>query len=139
MNLKAYIMEAMGVFFLCYIGGLALAMPKDEKTDANGPNAAIAHMLALAIMIYIGKPTSGAYFNPAVTLALFFTKHGQDGMESICYIISQFIGGFCGGFLIWAFGRSPSFDYSITYPSFQSDSWDLIIKACVGEFFATFF
>lgn len=55
MNFKALIMEALGVFALCYIGGQSIAMP----LSSGGPSVAIAHMLALSIMIYIGAATSG--------------------------------------------------------------------------------
>jgi glycerol uptake facilitator-like aquaporin len=68
--MKNYIMESLGVFALCYIGGMSII-----NNPGLVPNIALAHMLALGIMIYVGAATSGSHFNPAVSLALLFTKN----------------------------------------------------------------
>ena len=62
MKFKVLLMEALGVFALCYIGGLSCCMIEAVGTQigaANLPNGALAHMLALMVMIYIGAATSG--------------------------------------------------------------------------------
>merc|ERR1712151_74148 len=90
-------------------------------------------------MIYIGAATSGAHYNPAVTLALMVTKkHGC--MDTIWYILAQFIGGFLGGFMVWAVSvNATNFLYSKTYPSFNTNDANPIMKACFAEFIATYF
>jgi len=78
MNFKPLIMEFIGVFALCYIGGLSLAGPSNTTEDKSGPSASLGHMLALGIMIYIGAATSGGQYNPAVTLALLTLRTMED-------------------------------------------------------------
>jgi len=139
MNIKALVMEALGVFALCYIGGLSCASPHALAVSSMGPNAALAHMLALGIMIYIGAHTSGAHYNPAVTITMACTKR-IDGWTMLWYIIAQFIGGFLGGFMVWATGtNSQQFLYSKTYPSFNKHNFDTVLKAMFAEYFGTFF
>lgn len=60
-------MEGIGVFALCWIGGMSCYNVKDPV------GIALAHMLALGILIYVGAATSGANFNPAVSIALAAT------------------------------------------------------------------
>ena len=60
----------LGVFALNYIGGATLLNP--VQNPVAGP---LAHGLALGIFIWIGAATSGANYNPAVTLALMLTKN----------------------------------------------------------------
>jgi len=42
-NIKALIMEALGVFGLCYIGGLSCCA-SNVGSDTAGPGGALAHM-----------------------------------------------------------------------------------------------
>lgn len=65
-------------------------------------SVAMAHMFILAVMIWVGAATSGAHYNPAVTIALFLTKQ-QHITDSLMYLIFQFLGSFAAGALIWAF------------------------------------
>lgn len=150
-------MESLGVFALCYIGGMSCVNP--GQTGDGG--VALAHMLALGILIYVGAATSGSNFNPAVTLALLFTKQGDmKCIRAIFYCLFQFLGGFFGAFLIWGVhaGRGPSdvkSKYCGTYPSIPELNAGIykrigdgesggqygarILQACFAEFFATFF
>jgi len=66
LNFKALLMEFLGVFALCYIGGLSCVMPERGLAadyQLNTPDGTIsgplAHMLALMVMIYVGAATSG--------------------------------------------------------------------------------
>lgn len=145
-------MELLGVFALCYIGGLSCCMPMDAKTglttDPVGVNGPLAHMLALMVMIYVGAATSGAHYNPAVTLALLVTgKHKF--VDSLLYIAFQFAGGLCAGFMVWFIcmtheDKIHNLGYITTYPQitvptgqgyFGSRFW----CSFICEFIATFF
>lgn len=142
-DFKALVMEAMGVFGLCYIGGLSCCAATDPINVA-GPGGALAHTLALAIMIYIGAATSGAHFNPAVTLALLVTKK-FDCIGTLFYIIAQVLGGFVAGLMVWAVNVGVTgFEYGGTYPHVPrllagKDSFMPVVTACMCEFIATFF
>ena len=55
----------------------------------------ISTVLALAILILVLFPISGAHFNPAVTLSELFQKRIEAG-ESFGYLAAQFSGGLLG-------------------------------------------
>lgn len=152
-------MEFFGVFALCYIGGLSCVMPKqgyqpDHTKEATyfvtgtvtdttiaGP---LAHMLALMVMIYVGAATSGAHYNPAVSLAMLITGN-QTFIETLLYMAFQFAGGLAAGFMVWFICMQPDGaperkNYSNTYPSVNINNGDgYLIKSIFMEFFATFF
>merc|ERR1719378_1739957 len=93
-DIKACIMEMIGTFALCYVGGL------------SGPyllNAALAHGFVLGFMIYVGAKTSGANFNPAVSLGLFLTGNLKL-IPFLAYTGFQLLGGYLAGILceFWA-------------------------------------
>jgi hypothetical protein len=52
-KVKECLMEGIGVFALCWIGGMSCYNAKDPV------GIALAHMLALGILIYVGAATSG--------------------------------------------------------------------------------
>jgi glycerol uptake facilitator-like aquaporin len=149
MTMKNYIMESLGVFALCYIGGMSII-----NNPNLSPNIALAHMLALGIMIYVGAATSGSHFNPAVSLALLFTKN-LGCIDCIFYCLFQFLGGFFGGFLIWGIHAQSEEQnkaklvepYCFSFPSIRSQSAlesggqysARVFQACFAEFIATFF
>jgi len=127
-------------------------MPMNAETglggDPVGVNGPLAHMLALMVMIYVGAATSGAHYNPAVSLAMLVTGN-QTFVESLLYIAFQCLGGLCAGFMVWFICISKedsihNLGYIVTYPStaqpspqsvFGSSFW----RAFFCEFIATFF
>lgn len=143
---KAYIMEGIGTFGLCYIGGMSIALSPDDETVVP----ALAHMLALGIMIYVGAATSGGHYNPAVSIALLLTRNMQC-KDFPWYILAQFLGGFLGGLLVWGLTADlpgGADKYCKTYPGIRSmalkdpnikDHVAIIYQACVAEYIGTFF
>ena len=66
MNIKKeWLSEYIGVFALTFIGTAAMAGGGDLLT------VALAHGLTIAVMVSALAKTSGAHFNPAVTIALW--------------------------------------------------------------------
>lgn len=91
MNRKL-VAEFLGTFGIVF----APVMASAAKTDLA--IAAWVSGLAVTAMIYIFGPTSGAQFNPAVTLALTLSgKHEK--REVIPYVSAQFLGGLAAGLL----------------------------------------
>lgn len=76
--MKKYLSEFIGVFFLV----LTIAL--------TGNPVAIGFILM--VLVYMGGYISGAHYNPAVTLAMVFTKKIGHG-EAVNYIIAQLLGG----------------------------------------------
>lgn len=56
--------------------------------------------LAIAFVVLIFNPVSGAQFNPGVTLAMVLTKR-QDKKTLLPYIGAQILGWFCGAVMVY--------------------------------------
>ncbi|MFY0685292.1 MAG: aquaporin [Balneola sp.] len=74
-----YLIESIGSYFLVLAYGL------------SGDALAVGFMLSA--LIYIGALTSGAHYNPAISIGAFFLKK-LTGTELVGYITSQIIGAF---------------------------------------------
>lgn len=74
-----YLIECIGSYFLVLAYGL------------SGEAIAIGFMLSA--LIYVGALTSGAHFNPAISLGAFFLKK-LSGAELFGYIVAQIVGAF---------------------------------------------
>ena len=78
--------EALGVFALCFIGIMAI----DSAADLTG--IALAHGLAIAVMVAALGHVSGGHFNPAITLGLFLGRKIDLPMAGV-YWAAQLLGG----------------------------------------------
>ena len=93
------IMEALGVFALCYVGGWSVMWNIDDGRQVDLAGVALAHFVVLSMFIYIGFDISGSHINPAVTIALCAAGY-QKKEESVRYIIAQCIGSMTAGFVL---------------------------------------
>ena len=89
--------ELIGTCFLVMVVVGSGIMAENLSTD--NLNILIANTLAtgagLTALIWIFINISGAHFNPAVSLIMFFKKE-LNFSELSCYISFQFLGGFIG-------------------------------------------
>ena len=99
-DMKGCIAEAIGTFFLCFIGASSIC-----TVTALGAGAAegllmvaVAHGLVLSIAISATMAISGGQLNPAVSITLVATGH-QKVPRAVMFIISQLIGATIAGFL----------------------------------------
>lgn len=84
--MNRYLTEFIGTFFLVLTIGLS--------------GNALAIGLALTALVYMGGHVSGAHYNPAVSLAIFFRK--QLSIKDLgIYMIMQILGGLAAGLVIW--------------------------------------
>lgn len=100
-GVKSYWAEFLGTFTLCFIGQGAVCVL--GGADAAGMlGIAVAHGLALAVMISAFGATSGGHFNPAVTMSFLVT--GRQSLPSaIAYWISQLLGAVVASYLLMTF------------------------------------
>lgn len=84
-NLKKYLTEFIGTFFLVFTVASAVLLGGD------GVIAPLSIGFALMIMVYAGGHISGGHYNPAVTLAVFI-RGAFDKKQIIPYWISQVVG-----------------------------------------------
>lgn len=99
MKPSALAAEFLGVFALCFVGMLAIA---NFGTVPGGLLAiALAHGVTFGVMVTAMGPISGAHFNPATSLALFFLKKIEAG-PLLGYMLSQILGGMAAAIAVRA-------------------------------------
>ncbi len=77
--------------------------------------AALAHGLALAVLVSALGAVSGAHFNPAVTFAVWVA--GQiPGRRGLAYILAQLIGGILAAWAVWLIFPTNSLDWKLGIP-----------------------
>lgn len=88
---KAAIAEFIGTFALIFFGAGAIIAGGDLLSIA------LAHGLAIAIMVSLMAHISGGVFNPAIQIALFVTGK-MPAARSLIYIGAQILGGIAAAY-----------------------------------------
>lgn len=91
-NLRNYLMESIGTFFLVLTIGLVIVEPQVKYI------APIIIGFTLSVMIFIGGHISGGHYNPAVTTAMLF-QGKLNRVQWLGYIFFQVIGASIAGIL----------------------------------------
>lgn len=123
------LIEFIGTFFLVGVVGLVIG----QVTPGGGELDAFAIAGALAALIYMGGPISGAHYNPAVTVA-FAVARRMPSSDVVPYILAQVAGGFAAAGLV-AFSLPENAFLAGT----EVASFDANLRLAVLEFFFTFF
>src|SRR5258708_8910051 len=93
------IAEFSGTFALIFFGAGAVCVDMQLRTNATGGIGllaiALAHGLAIAIMVSSMGHISGGHFNPAVTIGFWVTKK-LSTMDTLFYWLAQLAGGAAG-------------------------------------------
>ena len=85
------LVEAVGTFALCFMGIGAIILTQGQDVVA----IALAHGLAIGLMVAAAGHISGGHFNPAVTLGMLVS--GRISIQpAIAYIVAQLVGGVLG-------------------------------------------
>jgi aquaporin Z len=92
---KLFIVEFLGPFALVFAGVGAII----QTQGGNLLVIALAHGLAIGLMISAVGHISGGAFNPAVTLGLLAARR-IDGARAIVYIIAQLLGAVAGAAML---------------------------------------
>ena len=91
MNARRLLAEAVGTFFLVFIGPGAVMVDAFSNGAVGHVGVALAFAFVVTAMIYALGHLSGAHINPAVTLA-FWAARRFPAAEVVPYIVAQ-----CGG------------------------------------------
>jgi MIP family channel proteins len=98
----ALVAEAVGTFLFFFVGAGSVVLTADSA--AGGPGlvgVALAHGLALAVMVSTFGAVSGGHFNPAVTVAVRLAGR-IEWSHAAMYVIAQLLGAVVAGFaLAW--------------------------------------
>ena len=97
--MKKYISEFIGTFSMIFCGTGAMTVNEVTSGDVTHVGIAITWGLIVMAMIYAFGETSGAHFNPAVTIAFAYAKKFA-WKEVPKYIIAQVLGAFAASLIL---------------------------------------
>jgi MIP family channel proteins len=94
---SALIAETVGTFLFFFVGAGAVVLTA-HLPDNNGGlvGIALAHGLALAVLVSAFGAISGGHFNPAVTFGVWITGRIEPARAGM-YVVAQLIGGLIAG------------------------------------------
>jgi len=130
---KAAVAEFVGTFALIFFGAGAIIMTGGGDLVA----IALAHGLAIAIMVSIMAHISGGVFNPAIQIALWVTGKMPTARSGV-YIIAQLLGAVAAAYLLKYLLPATAFD-SVNGGIPAVASGFALGKAVVFEAVMTFF
>jgi MIP family channel proteins len=91
------IAEAIGTFLFFFVGAGAVVLGAHSGDGGGGlVGVALAHGLALAVLVSALGPISGGHFNPAVTLGVWITGR-IEAPRAAMYIAAQLAGALAAG------------------------------------------
>ena len=97
--------EFVGTFALIFFGAGAVCVDMQLRTNATGGIGllaiALAHGLAIAVMVSALGHISGGHFNPAVTIGFWVTKK-LSTLDTLFYWLAQLAGAAAAAFLLRA-------------------------------------
>ena len=104
-SFQKFVAEFIGTFALIFFGAGSICA--DRYLQASGGSVgllgiALAHGLAIAIMVSALGHISGGHFNPAVSIGFWVTKR-IGTMEVFLYWAAQILGGIAAAFVLRAF------------------------------------
>ena len=102
-NFQKFCAEFLGTFALVFFGAGSICA--DRYLQSSGGigllGIALAHGLAIAIMVSALGHVSGGHFNPAVTIGFWVTKR-TGTMEAFLYWAAQVLGGIAAAYVLRA-------------------------------------
>ena len=96
---KPLIAELIGTFAFVFIGAGSIITNTLTHGASGLLGIALAHGLALSIMITVFAATSGGHINPAVTIGMVVTRRIAP-LLGLLYIVAQLVGATLAGLLL---------------------------------------
>lgn len=121
-NLRKYLVEFIGTFFLVFTVGSTLLF------GGNGVVPAVAIGFALMIMVYAGGHISGGHYNPAVSLAAVI-RGALPASQWLPYAVAQIVGGVAAAFVV---------NYIVSPETYLRGADYSIPGLVIGEFLFTY-
>jgi glycerol uptake facilitator protein len=133
-NFKEYFGEFIGTFLLVLIGCGAIGLSIFSTTLTSLLQVAIVFGAGVSIAIFSVRTICHAHLNPAVSIAMFFSKK-LEGKKLPFYIISQFLGALLGAFVLYlAFAEAISV-YEKTNDIIRGSGASFRTAMMFGEYF----
>lgn len=131
MQAKMYAAELIGTFTLVFIGAGAGALSSTAGSGLVG--VALAHGVALMVIVYTWGAISGAHVNPAVTFGVALAGR-MPWVRAIGYWIAQLAGAALAGFLLrYLVGTTGQL--GMTLPAAGVSSLQAVVLEAVLTFF----
>jgi aquaporin Z len=99
MNKKSLIAEFIGTFTLIFVGVGSIVADHMSGGKVGLTGIALAHGIALGVMVSATAAVSGGHLNPAVTIGLWSARK-IDTKNAIGYVFAQCLGATFAAFLI---------------------------------------
>jgi aquaporin NIP len=99
--MTAFAAEGVGTFLLVFFICGVLSVGNAHVLQLDLAGLGILHALTLGVLVYALGASSGAHFNPAVTVAQFAIRQIR-GRDAAAYIVFQLIGGVLAALLVKA-------------------------------------
>jgi len=137
-NTRQPLAEFVGTFTLVFIGAGTGALA--GTTNGVGTiGVALAHGIALLVIVYAWGSISGAHVNPAVTLGVALTGH-ITWPKALSYWGAQFLGGIVAAYLLlYLLGSESNLGVTLGTLTDGGSTPDDPLKAVVVEAVLTFF
>jgi MIP family channel proteins len=132
---KASVAEFIGTFALIFFGAGAIVMTGNNDLVA----IALAHGLAIAIMVSLMAHISGGVFNPAIQVALWVTGK-MPSTRSAVYVVAQLLGAAAAAYVLKYIAPPALFDAQTVNGGIPAVAPAIAVgKAVVIEAILTFF
>src|SRR5688500_8618843 len=129
----ALVAEFIGSFALTFVGIMAI-----NNADGSLVIVALAHGLILAVMVSATMHTSGAHFNPAVTLAFLFTGKIK-AVAAVSYVVIQLLAGLAAALVVYTIFGGGETAARIVFNGTPNITFAKPVDALACEIIATFF
>jgi MIP family channel proteins len=136
--------EFIGTFALVFFGEGAICVDMQFRNNATGGigllTIALAHGLAIAIMVSAMGHISGGHFNPAVTIGFWVTKK-LSTLDTLLYWLLQVAGATAAAFLLRALIPEEIWrSVALGTPELMRDfpSWAGLVMEAITTFFLVF-
>jgi len=135
-DLPAYAAEFVGTFllvlFICLIVSVAAGLQVSDFAVIG-----LVHVFVLSMLIYTLGGTSGAHFNPAVTVALAALREIRP-IDAVIYIFLQLSGAIAGVLLTKALlldeGEAANYGATLVGPFLSEKAFPGLIAEAMGTF-----
>ena len=91
MNIKASLAELIATFGFCFVGAGSIIIDAHTGGNLGLLGIALAHGLALFVMVSATLNVSGGQINPAITIGLILSgkENLQQGVANICLLYTS--------------------------------------------------
>lgn len=134
---KRCLAELIGTFTLVFVGAGSICMGVYDDTLGT-LGVAVAHGLALSVMVSALGAVSGGHFNPAVTFGFLVTGRMPAALAGL-YALAQLVGGVIAGFLLRMIFSDVWQDVGLGTPTVNVDAGVTVGTGILVEAILTFF